>query len=233
MSDITRALRTIAEEGRCEVQHEPLLQEAAGAIEHLRAALVEANNTIDDLVDAPEPAVSGQTCEECGLPIEECNKRASTRWRHRGDQTKEIEQLRAALADAERERDTAKRDFAVAWDDLARWKDMAGERGLCDPEEMAFQLDGDGRQIEALKAALADAEREKQSTRDTCVALNKHNDELEAALDAAREALGKLIAAIEFEDKDGRFHRDGFVEPDAVDEARSFLERTKAGGDGE
>lgn len=51
------------------------------------------------IAEAQGSATDGK-CPECGLPIEECNKRALTRWRHRGDQTKEIERLRAELAAA-------------------------------------------------------------------------------------------------------------------------------------
>lgn len=40
-------------------------------------------------------------------------------------------------------------------------------------------------EIDRLRAALAEAEREKKSIRDTCVALNEHNDELDARLDEA------------------------------------------------
>lgn len=60
------------------------------------------------------------------------------------DQTSEFKgRLQAALKRAEA--------------DLAAWVDMAYARGLGNPEETAFQLDGDGRQITKLKADLAAA----------------------------------------------------------------------------
>jgi hypothetical protein len=102
------------------------------------------------------------------------------------------------------------RDKAEA--DLAAWVDTAYERGLGDSDEMAFQLDGDSRQITKLKADLA----------------------------AAREALGKLTAKLTAIEGDKSFqgiwvflHAHGFqyTGPDWRDDladARAFLERTAA-----
>jgi hypothetical protein len=43
---LTRDLRRIAQEGRCEVQHEPLLQEAAAEIDRLRAELATTREVL-------------------------------------------------------------------------------------------------------------------------------------------------------------------------------------------
>ena len=109
-------------------------------IDRLRTALAKANKTIDDLIDAPEPAASGQTCEECGLSIEECNKRALTRWRHRGDQTKEIERLRSALSAARASQMECEYSYLYRLDEIENLK-----ADLSDARKVLLFLQADGR----------------------------------------------------------------------------------------
>ncbi len=140
------------------------------------------------------------------------------------EQTAEIDRLRAALAEAEKkiavledsescEAITLRTKLAEAERALAQWNDTAGERGLSDPEEMAFQLDGDGRQIKSLKATLAEAERECRQVRETNSEWRQHCQQYEADLAEAR----KVIIAC--------------ANQDNGETARSFLERTVDAGE--
>ncbi len=87
----------------------------------------------------------------------------------------EIECLRAALAASETIRAGLESRLASWSEDKLR----ASNLKLTEQIESAVHL----------RAALAEAERERQSLRDTCVVLDKHNDALEAELALLREAL--------------------------------------------
>ena len=52
------------------------------------------------------------------------------------------------------------------------------------------------REIDRLRDSLAEAERERQSIRNTCVALDKYNDELESLAERAESELANLHASL-------------------------------------
>lgn len=123
---------------------------------------------------------------------------------------------------------------------LAAWVDMAYERGLGDPEETAFQLDGDSKEITKLKAALAEAKRERDVALDRlCTApgegdlvtaatdmtanyveANRRSERADAHLAAAREVIKNLrryAPRPQYHDSDYYL---------ASEAARAFFERT-------
>ena len=93
-------------------------------------------------------------------------------------------------------------------------------------------------EIARLRAERDAARKSSAAMNDGWRKANFENYNLRAERDVAREALQKLLLA--FEDRDGRFYRDGFVELDAVYEASAALYRLsspgaqqRAGEDGE